>query len=279
MANKNIKDIVKSKYAEIAVKNSSCCPGNACCGGKDTAKELSRKVGYTDKEMGQVPDNANLGLGCGNPTALAGLKKGETVLDLGSGAGFDAFLAAKKVGKTGKVIGVDMTLEMVKKARKNAEKGGYENVEFKLGEIESLPVDDNTADVILSNCVINLSINKPKVFREAYRVLKPGGRLMVSDIVLLKELPLAVKKSVDAYVGCVAGAIRKEKYIDAALKAGFTDLTVIDETPYPIEYGADDVSIKAIEKSVVSIKLSGVKPGARKTKTTVRESGSSKSIR
>ena len=169
------------------------------------------KIGYTEEELGAVPAGSNLGLGCGNPTALASIKAGETVLDLGSGAGFDCFLASNKVGPEGRVIGVDMTEEMIARARDNASQGGYENIEFRHGEIENLPVEDNTVDVIISNCVINLVPNKENAFKEAFRVLKPGGRLMVSDIVLLKKLPDFVKDSIEAYVGCVAGAATKDE--------------------------------------------------------------------
>ncbi|MFH0931333.1 MAG: arsenite methyltransferase, partial [Candidatus Zixiibacteriota bacterium] len=221
-----------------------------------------------------VPEGSNLGLGCGNPVALASLKKGEIVLDLGSGAGFDCFLASRRVGKKGKVIGVDMTPEMVEKARENAEKGNYDNVEFRLGEIENLPVADNSMDVIISNCVINLSPDKSRVFQEAFRVLKPGGRLMVSDLVLVKELPDFIKNSVRAYIGCLSGAIMKDKYTDAIKKAGFQNVKIIEETSYPIELMANDQTAQAIiedfeippEKakevahSVVSIKVYGVKP-------------------
>jgi arsenite methyltransferase len=167
-------------------------------------------VGYKKEELDSVPEGANLGLGCGNPTALASLEKGETVLDLGAGAGFDCFLAANIVGVDGLVIGVDMTPEMVDKARSNARKGGYKNVDFRLGELEHLPVADNSVDVLISNCVINLTPYKAAVFNEAFRVLKHGGRFVVSDIVLLKELPHAVKQSVAAYVGCLSGAIMKD---------------------------------------------------------------------
>ena len=185
----------------------------SCCGPTNLAEEISKKIGYSNEEINAVPDGANLGLGCGNPLALASLKEGEIVLDLGSGAGFDVFLAAQKVGLKGKVIGVDMTPEMIKKARENTKKGNYNNVEFRLGEIEKLPVDDNTIDVIISNCVINLSPEKKNVFKEAFRVLKPSGRIMISDIVLLKELPDFIKNSVEAYAGCISGAILKDEYI------------------------------------------------------------------
>jgi len=215
-----------------------------------------------------------LGLGCGNPVALASLREGETVLDLGSGAGFDCFLAAQRVGKRGRVIGVDMTPEMVQKARENAKKGEYDNVEFRLGEIESLPLPDNAVDAVISNCVINLSPDKAKVFKEAFRVLKPGGRIMISDMVLLKELPDSVRNSVEAYVGCLSGAIMKPEYIALIEKAGFQQVRVVDETSFPIDLMANDPTAKAIIKnleipaetvreiagSVASIKVHGSKP-------------------
>jgi SAM-dependent methyltransferase len=205
---------------------------------------------------------------------MASLKEGETVLDLGSGAGFDCFLAANRVGKTGHVIGVDMTPDMLEKARANARKGGYDNAEFRLGEIENLPVADNSVDVIISNCVINLSPDKVRVFEEAFRVLKPGGRLMVSDIVLLKKLPDFVRESVSGYVGCISGAILKKDYISAIEGRGFRDVKIIDETLFPIDCMANDptaqaiikekkitaAEIRDIENSVVSVKVSAVKP-------------------
>ena len=174
-------------------------------------QSIGEMIGYSKEEMNQVPEGANLGLGCGNPVALASLREGQTVLDLGSGAGFDCFLAAKAVGEKGRVIGVDMTPEMVKKAWENAKKGGYRNVEFRLGDIEYLPVIDNSVDVILSNCVVNLSPEKPKVFAEAFRVLKPGGKFTLSDVVLLRPLPAVLANSAAAYLGCVAGASLKER--------------------------------------------------------------------
>jgi ubiquinone/menaquinone biosynthesis C-methylase UbiE len=223
--------------------------------------------------MSSVPDGANMGLGCGNPVALASLKEGETVLDLGSGGGFDCFLAANRVGQSGRVIGVDMTWEMIEKARENARNGGYSNVEFRLGEIENLPAPDNFVDIIISNCVINLSPDKEQVFREAFRVLKPGGRLMVSDIVLLQELPENVQRSVAAYIGCLAGAALKEKYLGAIAQAGFKDIKVIDESSFDTEYAANDPTVqsildsekvgvedmKKVGKAVRSIKVSAVK--------------------
>jgi len=271
---KNIKQLVKEGYGKIAQQGSSCCPTSSCCGNANLAKNISKTVGYSDEEMNTVPDGANLGLGCGNPVAIASLKIGDIVLDLGSGAGFDAFLVSKKVGKAGRVIGVDMTPEMVKKAGENAQKGNYKNVEFRLGEIEKLPVEDNSIDVIISNCVINLSPEKQKVFEEAFRVLKPGGRLMVSDLVLVKELPDAIKESVEAYVGCLAGAIMKDEYLSFIKKSGFRDVEVVSQSNYPIEAMANDVTAQVIknnsgikqrdlqdvEDSVASIKVYAVKP-------------------
>lgn len=272
MNEQEIKKAVREGYAQVAKQGSSCC-SSMCCG-TAKPKEISKKVGYSDEELQAVPSGSNLGLGCGNPTALASIKEGETVLDLGSGAGFDCFLASKRVGPNGRVIGVDMTGEMVERARANALKGGYKNVEFRHGEIEKLPVDDSTADLIISNCVINLVPDKGKAFKEAFRVLKPGGRLMVSDIVLLKELPEAVKNSVEAYIGCVSGAFMKDKYLDAIRSAGFQDVNVVDESVFPLDCMTNDPSGQAILESlkvsaeqmqevkdlIASMKVSGMKP-------------------
>ncbi len=278
MKDKEIKEVVRKGYAKIAKRESSCCASaSCCCGSSDLVGDISRNMGYTDEELKSVPEGANLGLGCGNPTALASLRKGETVLDLGSGAGFDCFLAAKEVGESGRVIGVDMTPEMIDRARENAEKSGYENVEFRLGEIENLPVADNSVDVIISNCVINLSPDKRRVFMEAFRVLKPGGRLMISDIVLLKELPDFVKNSIEAYVGCLSGAIMKDEYMESMEAAGFEELRVVDETSFPMECMVNDPTaeaiisdlsiplerVKEIADSVLSIKVHGIKPGGK----------------
>jgi len=275
MRKEEIKKVVREGYAKIAKQDSSCCvPANSCCGSTDLAQDTSKSIGYTEEELKAVPEGANLGLGCGNPVALASLKEGETVLDLGSGAGFDCFLAANRVGNTGRVIGVDMTPEMIEKARENARKGNYQNVEFRFGEIENLPVADSSVDVVISNCVINLSPDKRRVFAEAFRVLKPGGRLMVSDIVLLRELPDFIKNSIEAYIGCLSGAIMKDEYIDAIKAAGFEKVRIIDETPFPIECMTNDPTAKAIienlkipleeveeiSSSVLSIKIHGVKP-------------------
>ncbi|MGD0028668.1 MAG: arsenite methyltransferase [Candidatus Bathyarchaeia archaeon] len=275
MKEEKVKKMVREGYAKIAKKEKSCgSVQTSCCSNTaDLSEDISRRIGYSEEEIGSVPEGANLGLGCGNPVALASLKKGQTVLDLGSGGGFDCFLAANRVGKSGRVIGVDMTPEMLDKARGNARKGKYENVEFRLGEIENLPVADDTVDVIISNCVINLSPNKKRVFEEAFRVLRPNGRLMVSDIVLLNELPDSIIKNVQAYVGCISGAEMKDKYLRLIEDAGFEQVKVIEENCFPIENMANDPTAQAIVKtskmpaekikkianSVASIKVSGIK--------------------
>ena len=284
MKKEEIQKTVRERYGKIAKENSAGCCGTAkagmkissCYGNSSTAAEsISKKVGYTNADINSVPEGANLGLGCGNPIALASLKKGEVVLDLGSGGGFDCFLASEKVGAKGKVIGVDMTAEMLDKSRENASTGKYKNVEFRLGEIENLPAADNSVDVIISNCVINLSNNKPRVFEEAFRVLKPGGRLMVSDIVILKELPDFIRESIDAYIGCVAGALNKDEYLGAIKAAGFKEVKVLDEATYPLDLFVDEEAakliiadmkltvkqVKDISDSVASIKVQGFKPG------------------
>jgi arsenite methyltransferase len=251
----DIKKAVKSGYARVALLGVSCC-GNerTCCGGPGAVEDISRNIGYITEELRLAPDGANLGLGCGNPVALASLSEGEVVLDLGSGAGFDCFIAAAKVGGTGKVIGVDMTPEMIEKARQNAQKGQFENVEFRLGEIEKIPVSNDEVDVVISNCVINLSPDKEQVFKEAFRVLKPGGRLMVSDMVLLKELPADIRQSVEAYVGCIAGAAMKGEYLAAIEVAGFREIEIVGEDIYPIELMSADPVAQAIS---ADLQLSG----------------------
>lgn len=251
MKEDEIKQIVKQGYARIAKKGDSCCTAAyTCCGSSVKAEDISKEIGYGEDEFNSVPEGANLGLGCGNPIALASLKEGETVLDLGSGAGFDCFLAANKVGISGKVIGVDMTPEMVSRARTNAAKGNYKNVEFRLGEIENLPVADNSIDVAISNCVINLSPDKRKVFSEILRVLKPGGRMIIADIVLLKKLPEFIEKSIEAYVGCLSGAIMRDDYIDIIRDVGFRQIKIMDESPFPIELMTNDPTAKAILENV-----------------------------
>jgi arsenite methyltransferase len=271
-----IKDQVKERYGKIAKSNGGCCcSGTSCCGSSSSSADLiSRAIGYSDADLEAVPEGANLGLGCGNPSAIASLEPGETVLDLGSGAGFDAFLVARKVGPSGKVIGVDMTPEMLAKARANAKSGGYDNVEFRKGEIEDLPVDSSTIDIIISNCVINLSPDKPRVFSEAFRVLKPGGRIAVSDIVLTAPLPEYIRDSIAAYTACVAGASIKEEYLDAVRSAGFTDIKVIDVKYFDVDFvellpeieqqakslGLDHQNLVKIADSILSMRLTATKP-------------------
>lgn len=214
-----VKANIKESYGKIANNTSGSCGCNtsSCC---TTNKDISKSIGYSNDEMNLVPE-ANLGLGCGNPTALSNIKKGDTVVDLGSGAGFDAFLAAKKVGNTGKVIGIDMTEEMIKKAKENAKKYGYKNTDFVLGDIEKIPLEDNSADKIISNCVINLATDKDKVFSESFRILKKGGRMFVSDIVLLKELTEEQRNDKELISGCVGGALLKDVYLKKIKTAGF----------------------------------------------------------
>jgi SAM-dependent methyltransferase len=235
MDDREIKEAVKAGYGLAAEQKANpCCETtSSCCGGaKDQSKLVSVMVGYSPEELASLPENAILGLGCGNPVAIAGLREGETVLDLGSGAGIDCFLAASRVGPEGRVIGVDMTREMLDLARRNAEESPYDNVEFREGEIEDLPVDDDSVDVVISNCVINLSPDKASVFREAYRVLRPGGRLMVSDIVLTAELPEDVREDIYEYVSCIAGASMREDYLGYIEEAGFVDVQVVEESNY-----------------------------------------------
>src|SRR5215204_6476693 len=226
------KELVRARYGGIAAaagQTADCgAPAaSACCGPASPAEAKALRMGYSEAELAAVPEGANLGLGCGNPQAIAALKPGETVIDLGSGAGFDCFLAAGQVGKTGRVIGVDMTHEMLKKARDNAAKIGAGNVEFRLGELEHLPVADNTADVILSNCVINLVPDKAQVFREAFRVLKPGGRLAISDVVNQTPLPAKLKDDPSLLCGCIAGAATVQETETWLMEAGFVDVRVM----------------------------------------------------
>lgn len=228
----DVRQAVRENYTKVALKingTNNCCSPSCCDPNANlsmTIEELSEKMGYTADELASIPDGANMGLSCGNPQAIANLKPGETVVDLGSGGGFDCFLASPKVGATGKVIGIDMTPEMLSKARKNAEKPGFENIEFRLGEIEYMPVADSTVDVIISNCVINLSPNKPQVFKEAYRVLKRGGRLAISDVILTAELPKTYLNDMNLYSGCISGAIAIETYEQYLKNAGFTNIQI-----------------------------------------------------
>jgi arsenite methyltransferase len=274
MRDEEIRRAVRDSYGRIAAaKTVECGPTSSCgCCGGSTCNTVSKGIGYSDDELKAVPAGADLGLGCGNPTALASLREGEVVLDLGSGAGLDCFLAADRVGKTGRVIGVDMTAEMLERARENAKKGNYRNVDFRLGEIENLPVADNSVDVVISNCVINLSPDKRRVFEEAYRVLRPGGRIMVSDMALLKELPAELRKSIPLYVGCVGGATTKEQYLATIEAAGFKDVDVIEQASASEIYEgawAEDCGaslrvssdvMPELLRSIVSIQVRAIKP-------------------
>ena len=254
-----IRQAVRQQYGQVA-ESEGCGCGPACCGETTTsAAVLSQALGYSADETALVPDGANMGLGCGNPQAIANLKSGETVLDLGSGGGFDCFLAARQVGDSGHVIGVDMTPAMVSKARANADKGGYRNVEFRLGEIENLPVADATVDAIMSNCVINLSPNKPRVFADAYRVLKSGGRLAISDVVAFAELPADIRRDMTLFTGCMAGASLITEVEDMLKAAGFQQIRVApkDESKTFIRDWAPGT---AVTDYVVSATIEAIKP-------------------
>lgn len=254
MKEREIKRAVKEGYARIAKHATSYYASRSCCGDADIPEEISKRMGYTDEEIQAAPPESNLGLGCGNPVALASLSEGEIVLDMGAGAGFDCFLASTRVGSSGKVIGVDITSEMVEKARANARKCGYSNIDFRQGDLENMPVADNYVDVVISNCVINLIPNKIMAFKEAFRVLKPGGRLAVSDVVLLRELPEFVKRSNEAYIGCLAGAIMKDEYLEIIRSAGFRDVVVAAESGFPVETLISETTASAVtEKPIISI--------------------------
>lgn len=261
----DIRNKVRETYSKVAEANNNseaCGIGASCCGVSDdidinTLNSL--RLGYSDDDLANVPDGADMGLGCGNPRAIAGLTEGEIVIDLGSGGGFDAFLAAREVGENGYVIGVDMTPTMISKSRNNADKANFESVEFRLGEIENLPIADNTADVIISNCVINLSPNKARVFSEAYRVLKPGGRLAISDVVASCELPEEMKNDLELYSGCMAGASIIHELETFMADAGFNDVKVTpkDESKDFIKDWAPE---KNITDYVVSAHIEAIKP-------------------
>lgn len=262
-----IRQNVRSRYKEIALQptySDSCCipidSSSSCCDSSTDLSAWSAKLGYSSEELTDVPEGANLGLGCGNPQTIAELKTGEAVLDLGSGGGFDCFLAARQVGEAGRVIGVDMTPEMVSRARANALKGGFTNVDFRLGEIEHLPVSDQSIDVIISNCVINLSPAKQQVFDEAFRVLKPGGRLAISDIVTTAELPAEIKNDLDLmYSGCISGASSVDEVKSMLAQSGFMDVAVEpkDESRSFIK---EWVPGGNIESYIVSAVIKAVKP-------------------
>lgn len=240
----DVRQAVRERYARAATEDEPCCGPSCCADGQsgDQAAATAEAIGYSSEELRDLPEDANLGLGCGNPTALASLEEGQTVLDLGSGGGIDCFLAAKKVGPTGQVIGVDMTPQMISRARAAADKHGYDNVDFRLGEIEALPVADATVDVIISNCVLNLSPEKGRVLAEAYRVLKPGGRIVVSDMVSEHPVPDVVANSLDAVAACLPTP--RAVYLDEFRNAGFTDARITEEKPYPSDYILSDPGVR-----------------------------------
>jgi arsenite methyltransferase len=257
-----IHQLVKEKYAGIA-KGSTCGCAPSCCSGSTSLVniiDMGKALDYAEEDLVLAPGEANLGLGCGNPIGIAGLRPSETVLDLGSGAGFDAFLAAKKVGDTGKVIGVDMTPEMVEKARSNAEGLKISNVEFRLGKIEELPVEDKSVDVVISNCVINLSPDKSSVFKEMYRILKPNGRICISDIIASKEIPPEIKNNPDTYTGCVSGAISRNEVKRMLADAGFEEITIGSKENSEEIIRGWNIS-KGAENIVFSAYVQAVKPG------------------
>ena len=252
MKEKEIKEVVKGRYGQIAKQDQeSCCPS---CGCGASSLLPAKAIGYLKEDLEHLPEEAIMGLGCGNPTAIADLKAGEVVLDLGSGAGVDVFLAANKVGPTGRVIGVDMTEEMVDKAKNIARDHGYHNVEFRLGEIEKLPVEDKSVDTIISNCVINLSPDKSKVFREAYRALKPGGRLTVSDIVSEGALPNEIKSDSNAWACCIGGALEQQEYLEKIKKAGFENVQVVSSKEFNIEGEESQTMAKLLSITVKAFK-------------------------
>jgi SAM-dependent methyltransferase len=262
--NDKIRNAVREQYGRVAESgNAGCgCSATSCCDepGLDV-KATSVELGYSNADVNEVPEGANMGLGCGNPKAIASLKTGETVLDLGSGGGFDCFLAVKEVGESGQVIGVDMTPEMVSKARRNADNAGYDNIDFRLGEIERLPVADSIVDVIISNCVINLSPEKARVFQESFRVLKPGGRLAISDVVATAELPEKLKNDIAAFTGCVAGASFIAEIETMLRDAGFAEIEIKpkDESR---EFVRNWVPDSKVEDYVVSATIEAIKPKA-----------------
>ena len=274
MKEKEIKRAVKEGYARIAKQATSYYSSQEGSGYFDNLEDICKRIGYSEEDISAVPPESNLGLGCGNPVALAAIKEGERVLDMGSGAGFDCFLASSLVGPSGQVIGVDITSEMVDKARANAKKGGYENIDFRQGDLENMPVADSYVDVVISNCVINLVPNKRLVFKEAFRVLRPGGRLAISDVVLTRELPDFVKNSTKAYIGCLAGAIMKQEYLQIIGNVGFSDISVAAESSFPVQSllcesrGSSAIEMpqfspeqqKEIAESVLSIKVNARKP-------------------
>lgn len=252
MDTNSVKESVIKSYGKLAktAKNKTLSKVFACCEPAENVNKVGEFIGYTKEELASVPENSNLGVGCGNPSASADIKKGETVIDLGSGAGFDAFIVSPLVGEAGKVIGVDLSDEMLDLARSNAEKRGYKNVEFIKGDIEQLPLEDELADQIISNCVINLSLNKQDVYKEAYRVLKKGGKVSISDIVLEKELPELIKDSLAAHIACVSGAEKLDTYIEYVQNAGFMDIKIERKEEFPLELMLADPQVQKLSKEM-----------------------------
>jgi arsenite methyltransferase len=261
--NDQVRKEVRQRYGQVVLKNTSCCGGNSsCCGGEVDVDLLAQgiRLGYTREELLATPQGANMSLGCGNPQAIASLKPGEIVLDLGSGGGFDCFLAARQVGETGRVIGVDMTPDMLARARENAAKAAYVNVEFRLGEIEHLPVADNMVDVIISNCVINLSPDKQSVFRDAYRVLKPGGRLAISDTVATAPLPEEARQDMELWSACISGAATIDELEGMLREVGFEHIR-IQPKDASREMIREWIAGRGVEEYVLSASIEAVKPG------------------
>ncbi len=252
MITDTVKKSVVENYGKLAKasQNKLFAKLLGCCDPAENANIIGKKIGYSKTELDTVPEGANLGVGCGNPSALAKIKAGETVVDLGSGAGFDAFIVSPLVGEKGKVIGIDLSEDMLQLARKNAAKGPYSNTEFINGDIEDLPLDDQIADHVISNCVINLSLKKGDVYKEAYRVLKPGGKLSISDIVLERELPDFVKKSLAGHVACVSGAEKIEDYLRYVKEAGFKDIKIESKAEFPLELMLTDPNVMKIAKTM-----------------------------
>jgi arsenite methyltransferase len=258
VSNDEVRQHVRNRYKQIATEAGCCEPSNGCCNTPEDIYEVSTKLGYSADELSKVPEGANLGLGCGNPQAIASLKLGEVVVDLGSGGGFDSFLASKQVGESGKVIGVDMTPEMISRARGNALKGGFTNTEFRLGEIEHLPISDNSLNVIISNCVINLSPDKQQVFKEAFRVLKTGGRLAISDIVTTASLPEEIKNDLDSLAGCISGASSIDELETFLEGSGFSEI-VIEPKDESKEFIKDWIPGARVDQYIVSAVIKAVK--------------------
>ncbi len=270
MSSADLKATLRRAYGKIALDAESSCCGDGC-----GTVQVSERIGYSQDELADLPDGADLGLGCGNPLALASLREGNAVLDLGSGAGIDCFLAAQSVGPSGCVIGVDFSPEMIDRARANAASAGYSNVEFRLGDLESLPVDDNSVDLVISNCVIALVPNRTQVYREALRVLKPGGRVSVSDMIQTVPLPDSLLDTEAAKAGCLSAVVTTESYLASLSEAGFAQVRIDSEIPYPCDLGLEErlieglrdeqavpeEAVRAAARSLVSIAVTAVKPG------------------